>query len=489
MSVTSHARAEAVFQSAEGCKSRIRSSSTPGATSRGASGRSGVGLVALAAVGLLSLGLRAQGPEAPAGSSGVETPGVTTPEVAVPDGVEGPGAPSVENPSVIGGQEAAPQDPEASEGSEAGIAEAAGELAATAPESATVDATRETPDFFQVRRSGLPLRGLPIEQVPSFPGELAVGDVVWADGPVQNDYQPVRLPGGAMGFVHSRFVEVDDDGRVRVEDGGIPLRHMPAGGSVPIVMLTRGTELWIVGREGEWLEVREPARRIFLPADALVAAPTDSTSKRAVDDAKSRAEARTAAYLEAQRVLHAQAEARKARVDQAEALRQRVLRESDKDTLEQNWGPISADIVSWLSAADPNEANYAFVSGQLKDVKIFESLHNSAMAEQRLLEQKEILVEENKPLIDAIEPERRPLSDYEQGWLRVERPVFGETTFWLESGGQKKWRLQCSSGRYALEDFEGHHVAVKRGSSEMPEGQSRVLDLTEARAIYVLGGR
>ncbi|MEO0481677.1 MAG: hypothetical protein AAF196_19590 [Planctomycetota bacterium] len=385
-------------------------------------------------------------------------------------------------PAVVGPQGPGGETPEAGAATESPVAEA------STPSTGTPSEAAQLASFLTVRRPALPLRGRPLEAVPGFPGELAVGDIVWADGPVDNDFQPVRIPGGVMGYVHSRFVELQPDGRVRVDDSGVPLRHQPKGGIAPIVTLTRGAELWIVGdEEGGWLKVREPGRRVYLPADAVSPAPTDATSKAVVDDAKARAEGLTQAYLDHLANLTALAEAREMRQKQAAEIRREFNSVILADPSSEDWAPLKADLREWLAAASPEEPDY----------RGLENLRDRILDQERVQKRIEKLeveqIEWERDLDDALEvvdigrPKPSPMSDYEQGYLRADRSIFSGVRYWLERGGKEICVVTCDNGRYSLEDFVDHHVAVNTMGRENPADESISIDVARHRAIYVLG--
>ena len=326
------------------------------------------------------------------------------------------------------------------------------------------------PGFGRIEKAGTTLRCFATAHSPVYEETLAEGDVVELTGEEQNGFRAIRLPLGVVGFVHKDFATIGDDGIVRSKGGRVAFRYRMVSREAPVLFVEDGSEFRLLAEDGDWLRIRAPKQPAWVPADAVVAFERNETVEAAWRSLGERQSQAVEAAVTARR-------ARLAAATELEATRKRLAELGD--TLKQEM-------------LQPNaEQDYASLRDDLK--KIADSLPADAPerrdAERMLAEierqaralEMMRMVNETPPAATPIPgtpaPEANPLGGAESGWLRVNRPLFGTPSIHIEKGGQVLFELECKSGRYPLEIFDGMEVAVRGTASRPDADRLRRLDV------------
>lgn len=412
----------------------------------------------------------------PAGAALAAVLALVSPAATQDPGPAGAGATAGE--SAAGKQATQDPQPDPDAGPDTGAAPEPDPVVATAP--AAIEAAVVTPtEYARIEQDDTPLRCFATSYSPVYGGTLSAGDVVAPTGETKNGYRAVRLPLGVAGYVHGRFATVGEDGTVTSKGARVAFRYRPNAREAPVRFVDDGTVFHLVAIEGEWLQVRLPDQPAWVPETALVVFPAAEAVDTVVAAWESHVERHRTQVTEAAARLRDQraAEARLVELRDATAGEWERLRvETAKPREEQDLRPLrdaAAALVAELPEGTPERAEAD---------RLLATIEQQA----RTLEMMRIVAErppEPQVTVTARETVPDPLGDYATGWLKVSGGLFAERSYRLEKGGQILFELECTTGRYTLDIFDGMEVAV-RGPAGRPDAESlRRLDVQRIEVL------
>jgi SH3-like domain-containing protein len=343
-----------------------------------------------------------------------------------------------------------------------------------------VAAPQDPEGYARVERAGTELRCFPTSYSPVYPEQLAEGAVLVPTGEVRNGFRAVRLPLGVPGYVHGSFAEVGADGTVRSKGARVAFRYRPSSEEAPIALVEEGTEFRLLAVEGAWLRVRYPQQVGWVASDALVVFPAAEAVETVVAAWRSLGERQQQEVVEAVAGLAAErAEAERSERLRAELeeLATRFRSEFGKPSADQDVTAIRDATAAVRDAAPAGSQLQADAAALIVEIE----------RQARAIAMLQIVAAEPPAPPPAAETAPAgpadPLGDHATGWLRISGGLFAGPRYTLEKGGQVVFELECRTGRYTLEVFEGLEVAV-RGSSSRPDTDSlRVLDVQRIEVL------
>lgn len=318
-----------------------------------------------------------------------------------------------------------------------------------------------------------------VAEPPHYEDTLVKGQVVQV-GRTEGDFVQVLLPLGPVGYVSKRFAVAGEDGRVRTKGSKVSYRFRTVTTEAPVLQLDEGTELFVVGEQGDWWRARLPAAESWLPAAQLEAGdPGDEVLAAGWAETKLRFEQEVSARLEAIAAERQRAEQQQADAAALQVVQDAFLQEQRKEPLtEQNFKPL-------LAALDKVDATFAADSPAKADAA---RLRTRIQAQQWVVEATAAV---EAPPVPAAEPapKAQPKDGLEPlviGWLRYERKLGSMGIFYLERGGLRQHHVTCSSGRYDLSMFVDCEIGVL-GPRRAPSSEE--FSTLDVERIEVLGQR
>jgi len=323
-----------------------------------------------------------------------------------------------------------------------------------------------------------PLSCWPTRNSPHYRQSLTVDSVVRV-GDRRDGFRQVLLPLGPLGFVHKKFASEPDDGKVVSKGKAVSFRRRPQSGEAPVTSLAEGTELWLVGEEGDWWCVRFPARDCWVTESALqiIDEPTAS-ALQAHDEFMAEQRGQVQAYLTIVAEQRAAAELAATQRQQLQALQDRLAVELQRPPTEQALAEL-ASATQELLASMAEEA-------ELRPAGL--DLERRITAQQWIVEAVAVRDEQPVPPRDLLPPPPAnvpdPLERFQAvGFLRWQRGFVGPGKYVIEKGGQPLYVVSCDSGRYDLSIFVDREVGLI-GSRRRPATESlRLLDVERSEGL------
>lgn len=305
------------------------------------------------------------------------------------------------------------------------------------------------------------------------------GTLVLIVGYHPNHFCEILVPTGVRAYVHSRFMQVDDDGLGRCHEERVNVRSIPSSqGDYPIGQIGPGDVLLVwntVGPDRDWYEVTPPGRLTVYVEDTaldLVGTLDDATAVE-IADARAALYAKFAAAADESKEREARAAAEAAlRVEYdrlVEAIEAERARGPDAD-----YDAIENDLTRLGVETDDADL--------LRDIEskreLVVTLTQSAERERKLRARQEQEREEadrraresatspptvpavTKPTPTAQPPAATGTSGEWVGFLRS-RPENGGVAYSIEQGARVLVRIDGQSKRYRWADFVGLQVRVR----------------------------
>lgn len=325
------------------------------------------------------------------------------------------------------------------------------------------------------------------------PGALLIAVSTRDDG-----YVNVIAPDGYLAYVHSDYVDVDEDGVGVVNSDRVNLRSQPSSrGDYPVAQMDRGTEVLVWQRVGDgdkWLQVTAPegvpvwtTRSELGEEGALDAGLVEEvrTLQRARTNAWEQRSAESAERAAARRAFEKVPEVLTAASTAIDAERKKG---SDADFTAAR-GLIESALAlesSQLTLPAELRAEADRLTGTIEAVELVRDQEKQRLAllDRLAQEEKRLSAAASAPLpppLPAVAqaPVPPPLQvgsrGRHTGFLRLRADSTGVSsgnqTFALERGANVIAWVGCSTGRYRLADFAGKQVVVHgtvSGSSASP---------------------
>jgi len=312
---------------------------------------------------------------------------------------------------------------------------------------------------------------------PRFEDALDKGQIVRI-GRTEGDFVHVQLPLGPIGYVSKRYAVADRDGGVRTQGSKVAFRYRTRTTEAPVTQLADGTELFVIGEQGDWWRVRLPSVEAWLPrSEVQLADQSDAELAAGYAASKATYEIEVNARLEGIAAAKQRAEQEAADVEAVQLVRNAFQDELKKPVTAQHFAPLSA-------ALDKVEATFAPESSAKG---LAASLRQRIQTQQWIVEATEIRDSKPVPSAEPV-PESQPKDSLERfqaiGWLRYQGQLGGAGFFYLEKGGLRMHHVTCTTGRYDLSLFVDCEVGIMGPRRRPTSGSFSVLD---AERIEVLG--
>jgi hypothetical protein len=295
----------------------------------------------------------------------------------------------------------------------------------------------------------------------------------------------VEVVSGLPGYVFAKYVEVIEPGKGRISGDRVSFRVQPKSGEPPATALSKGTEVALLGREGEWWRVLAPdAVNAWVAKDDLTLAggPEAHASELAALREEAAAALRAAIATEELRLAK----------DEKRLELERKLKDAAARLATEERRPIEDADFQGLLKEVKEVVSTATEQGITEGVFVESARSLLAEVERKRIyqEAKEALASRppqspgpTTPLPERI-ADRDPLSRFEGVGYLLYRPTReGVSEFQLERGGQLLFYVSCSNGKYDLRSYQGRELGV-RGAATRPEGaRVRVLDVSHIEVL------
>ncbi|MEQ8762421.1 MAG: SH3 domain-containing protein [Planctomycetota bacterium] len=295
----------------------------------------------------------------------------------------------------------------------------------------------------------------------------------------------VEVPGGFECYVHSDYVELDDEGHGAVLGDNVNLRAIAtSSNNYPITRVQRGDRLRVLEKEGDWLHVLSPASaKAWVLASKAEAVGTRGEMTAELEAAR---QERDRVWRE-ESVLAKQAAARREAVEtmtsQIDALETQV-RAALTNPEGVDFGPWRQEAATIRDSAGDNTVLRDRAVKVLADIAAFEGSRDQIEEEarkrrelQRDKEELENRLREKREEIESIAnqetPEAEPIkpSRFDAiGWIKpVPKGLLGSSTLYphqLTRAEGTQFYLHSASGRgqkakFRLEDYENCLVGIR----------------------------
>lgn len=322
------------------------------------------------------------------------------------------------------------------------------------------------------------------------------GTLVLIVGYHPNHFCEILVPSGVRAYVHSRFMQVDDDGLGRCHEERVNVRSIPSSqGDYPIGQIGPGDVLLVwntAGPDQDWFEVTPPGRLTVYVEDTvldLVGTLDDAISVE-VADARSALYAKFAAAADASKEREARAAAEAALRVEFDGLVERIETQRSRGP-DADYDDIENELTRLGVETDDADL--------LRDIEskreLVATLASSAERERRLRATQEREREESDrrareaaargPVTPAVVTPTQPAQTQPAsagssgewvGFLRS-RPENGGLAYSIEQGSRVLVRIDVTSKRYRWTDFVGLQVRVRGRVSQ--SGAVPTIDVTK----------
>ena len=300
-------------------------------------------------------------------------------------------------------------------------------------------------------------------------------------------FYQVCLPGGVQGFVHSKLLRKEEEGWGVISGSNVYLRPTASSQKIPITTLTQGTRLRLLGQEGDWWKVlASEETSVWMRAQDLKIVGPLGAHGAAVAEARQATLSGWKAQLE-------EAARQASRLEQR-ALAQKGLAEVNR-LMQEQVGPDHLEIDLTESKKALAAFKEAWPAEVLSDLGLTEETRSLEQAIENLqlvhdVAKAKAAVDKTLETYDKPDPNPRPAPRVEwwkEGFVghleRLKEPHY-EARFALVKGGQVLAHLRCTSGRYALLDFQNYSVLVRGDVSTPPSLEGG--KLVDVRRLEVL---
>ncbi|MGE3171938.1 MAG: hypothetical protein AB7O97_04880 [Planctomycetota bacterium] len=352
--------------------------------------------------------------------------------------------------------------------------------ASAAQEGSSPDASppASPPVLATVLVDGAELRCWPTANSPHYEDALAK-DAALRTGRLEQGFREVLLPIGPVGYVHKKFASEPKDGAIHTNAKGVAFRYRPQSGEAPVTSLAEGTELFVIGEDGEWWRVRHPGVVGWLPDAELQLFPTPpETVAKAWSEFEKTQRGQVQAHLDRLAAAAAAAELADQRRQQFGALQQNFQQELQKPTAEQQLDPIESATDELLAGLDETSA----LTPMVQELKRRIGAQRWVIEATAVRDAEPVPATVTNDLPPAVVAD--PLDRFQSvGFLRWEKGLTGPGRFVVEKGGQRLMEVTCRSGRYDLSLFTDCEIGLV-GARRRPDFESlRVLDVEKIEVL------
>jgi len=294
------------------------------------------------------------------------------------------------------------------------------------------------------------------------PGELL--EVIGTKG----YYYRVLVPSGFRCYIHSKYLQVDENRMGIVIGDNVNLRSIPSmKGDFPIFKVNRGRQLPVWDREGEWFQISAPEEAYaYVLIEEVESVPDTPLFRKRIDEERQKARAAwegRIAEIQAGRETARQEEILRTRLAGLEKDAPSKFKGRDLDEVKRAYQEIAA--------ATTDDGTRVLALARTREVALLQSerkLQQEVLEREReAREAKKRLEEEKKKTRKAEEEARLPTGELPVEGMRIS--VLGRVDASGEeiilTGGlrpdQPQYTIACPDGRYVLADFHGKRVAIR----------------------------